>query len=110
MKNCPICEQPRVREWKSETGLSFFVLFPCGLEIGNQHANPGWKRKFGTYCNNDLDAVRALREDIVFDTANCLRVAIREGNPIVLYRMLSDACSEIDRLADKARLLGSVEE
>jgi len=67
MNNCPICDAPALRAWKSETGKSDFVLFPCGLEMRNQEGAPGWKRKFGTYCKKDLTVVSELKEKLNHD-------------------------------------------
>ena len=62
MNTCPICGQTAKQKWDSDTGLSHFVEFPCGLRMQTLHIAPGWHRKRGTYCEHDLDVVTRLRE------------------------------------------------
>lgn len=64
MPHCPICNAPAAAQWKSESGLSDFARFPCGLLTRNQSAAPGWKRKPRSYCKRDIETVAELRRQL----------------------------------------------
>lgn len=61
---CPACNAPIMREWKSESGESDFVHYECGLQLANQSGKPGLKVYMNTRCKNWLESVVSLRAEL----------------------------------------------